>query len=353
MKSDLTNMSNTEISKLLKPIAMEKTYLEIMGVSKRETIIANLLAFYFNPKKKHGFGDLFLRSFLETKCYALDNIQELPLSAEVSEISKTLDSASTRVHLEQTADKNKRIDIVIETDKLIIAIEFKINHLLNNPLSNYKKHIETTYPGKEKCYIVLTPYWKKPTAEYTLYAGAFKQMVLSHFFSNVKKNLTEQAPDLSNPYFLYLIDFIKTIENRKNNEENRKLIIEGKIHEINPLVLQKEAKEWYNLLEGFKKNIENKLKKLSKLTGGEIQGKEAFNRFVQKENYDQSSGVLKIRLSLNGWKIELWKSKDDNTGKIVAPATDFISFSTSATTMAEKVFEFEKEYELSVGRYKK
>lgn len=347
MKPDTANLLDVKIKKLPKPTVRDKTYLEIMGASKRETIIANLLAFYFDPKEKHGFGDLFLRSFLKTKCYELDKNKEWKSLAEISEITKKLDTASTKVHLEQTADKSKRIDIVIETEQLIIAIEFKINHLLDNPLSNYRKYIEDTYPGKKKCYIVLTPYWKKPTAKYTSYASEFKQMILSHLISNVKKNLTEHTLALSNPYFLYLIDFIKTIENRRNNEENRKLILKHAIHEIDPLLLQKEAKEWYDLLDDFKKEIENKLNKLRKLTGGKIQGKNAFNRFVQKEGYDQSSRVLKIRLSLHGWQIELWTSKDDSVGKIVMPATGCFSYSTSPTTLAEKVSEFEKEHKLT------
>jgi CRISPR/Cas system CSM-associated protein Csm2 small subunit len=186
--------------------------------------------------------------------------------------------------------------------------------------------------------------WKKPTAEYTPYASIFKQMVLSHFISSVKKNLSTQSIDLANPHAIHLKDFINTIENRKKEEKNRQLILKHQIHKADPLLLAREAREWEVVLNKFKEDLEKKINQLRKIIGGEIHETDAFNRFVQLESLSQPPMVLKIRLCLNGWTIERWQNKQEGKGKIVSPETGYFNYSTNSNSIAQKVFEFKNAH---------
>ena len=49
-----------------------KTFMEILKVNQREVPFANVLAYFFRPNEKHGLGDLFIQSLLNTNCQELD-----------------------------------------------------------------------------------------------------------------------------------------------------------------------------------------------------------------------------------------------------------------------------------------
>jgi len=215
-------MNEIELIKNL-PI-LEKTrwsFLETIGVAHRETIIANLLGYYFEPNGKHGLNDTFIKALLQTVPKQLTKNKNGEIRTEINELSKK-GFAWANIILEDSTDENKRIDIVIETEELVIAIEFKINHSLNNPLNEYVRHIEDNninpnYKSKLKYYIVLTPQWKHPEGK-AIGNEKFVQIMLSHFIERVEDIIKEEDlfKDIDNfqQYILYK-DFINTIENRK------------------------------------------------------------------------------------------------------------------------------------------
>ena len=49
-----------------------KTFMEILKVNQREVPFANVLAYFFRPNEKHGLGDFFIQSLLNTNCQELD-----------------------------------------------------------------------------------------------------------------------------------------------------------------------------------------------------------------------------------------------------------------------------------------
>ena len=121
--------------KNIKPIETpDVTFLDIARYPKYENVISNILAFLFDDKI-HGFNDLWIRSLLNCYC-------------KVSNINLDIDSIAVNyVDREVSTEDNKRIDLVIETDKYLIIIENKVYASPYNPFSSYhkfaKKYIET------------------------------------------------------------------------------------------------------------------------------------------------------------------------------------------------------------------
>ena len=316
-----------EIEELLRKLPETKkkewSYLETIGVSHRETIMANLLAFYFDPSEKHGLGDVFIKALLQTKTQDLDANKKCEIPSRVAEIAaKGFNWA--KVIVEDSTDDRKRIDILIETEELVIAIEFKINHNLDNPLSSYVSRVKGQYPGKVEYYIVLTPSWKEPMGD-AKGNKDFKQMMLSHFIEKVEHLVQAQGKfkKLDEPYqfesldeaqqsMLYT-DFIYTIENRKI-----RITMMDKYSEKvkSDETLLKEIESAFEEFNDLKKYIEVKVDGLLKLLE-----KNPGNKFsIMGGSKDKIESVLyctkgdkqiKIRLTLKGWSVELWGKKDD------------------------------------------
>ena len=80
-------------------------------------------------------------------------------------MSITFVKVKVEVKTSNVKESNKRIDILIETNLFVIAIEFKINHELNNPLQVYKDFVEKEFSSKKRIYTVLTPDRKAPKNE--------------------------------------------------------------------------------------------------------------------------------------------------------------------------------------------
>ncbi|NJB84197.1 PD-(D/E)XK nuclease family protein [Wenyingzhuangia aestuarii] len=283
----------TLIESLKKLPELQKTYLEILEVHDKEVPIANLLAFFFRNKEVHGLGDLFIKSLLKTKIYELD-IKKYPYSTDTlisqgnteKEQQLMFNSISnvkveTEVKTSKDKDNNKRIDILIDTDKFVICIEFKINHKLNNPLETYKHHIAKTYKDSDKqiFYIVLTPSKKvayvSNTESYLEKNKIFKQMIIGHFIKNIQNELPSNFKESES--FKYYNDFIQTIQNREIRYK-RSLLLER----INSFLIKNRIKSKYH--------NENK--------GGFIQ--------IDKINYS-----LKIRIKNKEFQFETWIKKKE------------------------------------------
>jgi hypothetical protein len=271
----------------------EKTYLEILEVHDKEVPMANLLAFFFRNNKMHGLGDLFIKALLNTNFYELDIKKHRDSTDSIISIGNSeenqkliLDSISdvkvkTEVKTDKAKDKDKRIDILIDTAKFIICIEFKINHILNNPLDTYREHINESYKdsGKQIFYIVLTPSKKEADVpdikNYLEKNSIFKQVIISHFIKNVQRELPSKFD--KNVSFKFYKDFVQTIKNREIRYK-RFLLLDQ---------LQKALKE---------KGVAGKYYSNNK--GGFIQ-------------IDKNDCTLKIRIENKNIQIESWPLKKE------------------------------------------
>jgi len=252
-----------ELKELPEP---RKTLMEIMKAHKSEVHMANILAYLFKSEEKHGLGKTFIEALLESNSYSfkttsqdkdktesnkekaliknalnLTSGDELKsfVKSESKEVKDFVNGLS-RVHVkaEDTTDntnqKKKRIDLLLETKECIICIEFKINHVLNNPLDVYQEQIKKMEEDYQKkgnkprdiFFIVLTSQKKTPEDNVQEFIDTrqghesrnfFRQVILSHLIKNVVKKIPNEyfIEQYSNPDAQYLTDLIQTIQNRE------------------------------------------------------------------------------------------------------------------------------------------
>lgn len=182
-----------------KPIILP-TYMEIAGQPHFENVASNILGFFFNTSECHLFKHLAIRSLLES-------------------ISKTefleFEFKSRNVFREYRATDNKRIDIVIEFEDLVVVIENKIYHWLANDLNLYESSIKRNkdFTDKKLVFIVLSL-----NEESIPEKSPFVNVTYRKFFDCLKPNIGEFFVNANNQYVTFLLDFIKTIENLKQME---------------------------------------------------------------------------------------------------------------------------------------
>ena len=126
MKYDDLNILLDEASKLYDKIPIkEKTFMDISGYPHYENVSSNILAFYFNTQEEHNFKNLLTNSLikvLQNKGIAIDLID---------------DDCVVEVFREYTTIKKNRIDIVLQSNDLVIGIENKLDSSVYNDLIDY------------------------------------------------------------------------------------------------------------------------------------------------------------------------------------------------------------------------
>lgn len=179
-----------DFGKIANPEAKEPTFLEISGYPHYENVISNILAFFLRPDEAHGLGFLFIHALLSTN------------DSELEDLSNVV------VERETITDRGNRIDIVIDSDSQIIAIENKIFGCPNNPFSDYKDYIQNR--GKNTCrtyYLSLLP----PPPEIQLFD--FVPITYKSFVSQIRNNLGQYALNANTKYLTFALEFLKSLEN--------------------------------------------------------------------------------------------------------------------------------------------
>lgn len=329
-------MDELELLKSLPTVKeREWSFLETIGASQRETILANLLAYYFDPnkEKEHGLGDTFIKALLKTVPKNLENTNPAKIPKEIfSLVNEGI--AWAKIHIEDVTEKNNRIDIVIETEKLMIAIEFKINHHLNNPLDDYVDRI-LEYNRDINYYIVLTPYWKIPEGK-AKGNKEFVQVILKDFIENVEL-IKNQIPSGTQEQEVFYNDFIKTIKNRglKMNMINEyKEFAEAN----NNMILLDDV---FANLNTIKEHIEGKANNLLNQLNQEYHNR--FTILPNSKNRLESVIVtklkneqeLKIRFTLKERTVELWGNDENNKFGKLEPEHKKEDFPNSDLTFME------------------
>lgn len=181
------------------------TFMDIcqLGGDRFEERCSQILKFYLNPNGEHKLKSLLLTSLLEVM--------------KISDIH--FSPSCTKVITEEMTADGKYIDITIISDSMVIAIENKIGASLYNPLESYVRHIKNTYPDKEnKWFVVLSVKRITDNAELQkMRDSGYVYINYQTFFDAVKRNLGLYALDADQSYLTFLLDFIRTIENRYFN----------------------------------------------------------------------------------------------------------------------------------------
>lgn len=180
----------------------ERSYLDLCHYpgERFEEICSRILEFYFQPNNKHGFRNLWFRSL----CQLIDCNCEDALEMKTRTEEFTFGAE----------DKNKRIDIILETPSLVVAIENKIGADLYNRLDIYKEHIEKTYPKHIHKLVVLTAHSFSGLEKAKACQNGFVVIQYDQLFKTVKSLIGQYLARGEQKHLVFMMDFIKTVENR-------------------------------------------------------------------------------------------------------------------------------------------
>ncbi len=173
------------------------TFLEIAKCPNLENVWSNILAFYCNPNNEHNLHDLILNSIFET--------------AGIEFVIKNTNTI--RVRTEYPTESGNRIDIVVFADNFILGIENKVDAALYNDLDDYSRTIEelTQTQNISAHKIVLS---KNKTSV----THGFINIIYSDLIRVVKKNIGDFSTFSDTKYLIFLLDFLKNIENNINSQ---------------------------------------------------------------------------------------------------------------------------------------
>ena len=148
-----------EIDKLLLPI----NSLEITGMGSQEIKHSNILAWIFDDNQ-HRLGYQVLEKFLRNITKIQHNLRNNVNEDNLKELRHYVYFPKTSRNITVKREW-KNIDLLIEDEanKVVIAVENKIDSELSNQLSRYEKIVTEQFPGEagedcwESYFIFLTP----------------------------------------------------------------------------------------------------------------------------------------------------------------------------------------------------
>ncbi len=172
------------------------TIMELSGYPHWETVCSNLLAFFFDPSSPHGLETLCLDALLDAA--GLDGKRQ-PLS-------------NVAIEREAGTNAGNKLDLLVTSDSHVIAVENKIFAPLANPLADYAA-LAAVKANKEQHTVVKILLALRPPP--TDPGHGFIRVSYEHFFRVLRGRLGQQNECADAQYYLYLKDFITTIENLK------------------------------------------------------------------------------------------------------------------------------------------
>ncbi|MDR3431032.1 MAG: PD-(D/E)XK nuclease family protein [Rouxiella aceris] len=125
----------------------EKGEANIFSLGARghyENPVSDLLAFFIDPDAQHGLNTLVLEALLECLSAPVDASLLSPPAREVM------------------TQEGTRIDLLLESEEWVMALENKIWHQQNNPFTDYSGYLEQKYPDKKSLLLVLSPEGQAP-----------------------------------------------------------------------------------------------------------------------------------------------------------------------------------------------
>lgn len=203
---------------------LETNYFEVTGYSHYENIASNVLQFFLLPTNNHGLEDLMLRSLLEIadQEFLIGGFNNVTVDREV------------------TTSEYNRIDLVIETDEYIIAIENKIRHSLNNDLSDYEKHIENINEknenSKKLLFLVLTPKEiKSKNEKESIQNSKFVNITYENLIAKIKLNYTKYLFSANTKFLIFFNEFLTSLEKQMGTNMKDKQLSEFFLNNVDSL----------------------------------------------------------------------------------------------------------------------
>lgn len=172
------------------------TIMELSGYPHWETVCSNLLAFFFDPSSPHGLESACLDALLDAA--GLDGKRQ-PLSNVV-------------IEREAGTNAGNKLDLLVTSDSHVIAVENKIFAPLVNPLADYAALAAGEASKGKRTVVKILLALFPPSADP---GHGFIRVSYDCFFRALRGRLGPQSECADARYFLYLNDFITTVENLK------------------------------------------------------------------------------------------------------------------------------------------
>lgn len=196
-----TILENFKQKRFLDVNKKEVTFYDVAGFPHFENVMSNVLKFFFDTNEEHGFGDIWLRSLLEVyneKSGANINISDL----DTQDIQR-----------EYSNGNDKRIDLLIRSNSLIVVIENKIYvDASYNPLKKYNESAENYAKEsnmREPIYVrIILSVFSQDRND-----NGFINITYKELFSKLDPNIS--LMDNDNKWMVFAKDFIVNIKNRK------------------------------------------------------------------------------------------------------------------------------------------
>ncbi|SFV69974.1 hypothetical protein MNB_SV-13-1311 [hydrothermal vent metagenome] len=264
-----------------------QTIFDVAGYPHYENVASNILAFFLNPNNEHGLDMLVLSSLLSL--------------VDINNTNQT----NVQVSREKQTLNNGRIDIVVETDSLIIGIENKIYAHLTNDFEDYSNSIKQWANGREVIKIILGIKKEQEPSE-------FKSITYDRLFTKVRERLGRYVTTSSQKWLLYFIDFMNTIEqlqggNMEFDENDKFFMKNGDL--VESLVVKRNE---------FLLKLNNRVEQL-KYKIGKVKNckKHCKKQWIYKDSCLVHEFVLSdhliifdLYISYRGWELQLFERDD-------------------------------------------
>lgn len=288
----------------------EKTFLELCHYpgERFEEICSRILEFFFQPNNKHGFRDLWFKALCHLlKCECDDAFDMKTQTEEFTNGSNY--------------ERGKKIDIILETPTLVIAIENKIGANLYNPLDVYKEHIDNTYTKLIKKCVVLTAHRLSYEEQEKAKENGFEILLYKQLFEKVRGLFGRYVSSCNQKYMSFMLDFMMTVENRMNFMEKTELydFFCNNQEEIREML--NSFNDWENNLREEQKDSLNQIKdSISKKTNNSwwiYQGWDLGVVFNDKTPYKigiesnfkptKNDPIGEFSIYITTWNLSCWK----------------------------------------------
>lgn|GEM_PF-915516 len=232
----------------------EKTFMEIAGYPHFENVCSNVLQFYLQPSNEHGFGSLLLDSLFALINEAVDG-KPKPKKEVV------IDSQNIDVQREVSTAKDNRIDLLIESDNFVLAIENKIRANAYNPFDDYTNHIESISNGREIYKVLLSLYPLKVAPKKI---DGFQPITYQLLFERVIANIGSYLLTSRASHTIFFRDFIQTIQNLQeaNSMDQQRLTF---FHDN-----QQDLGILFGEMDALRKDMRRKLTKLTSIIADDL-----------------------------------------------------------------------------------
>jgi PD-(D/E)XK nuclease superfamily len=279
------------------PKSERRTIMQLSGYPHWENVASNILEFYFSPEGEHGFGSIPLDSLV---LLAYPTFQ-IPRWTEVE------------VTREPATAGRKRMDLLIETDAVLVGIENKVSQWVYNPLREYMKFLTSESNGRKVLPILLTLHEVPGTTD----LADFKVVTYDRFFEAVLQRIPERLRFVDSQYLAHFVDFARTILSLERGTEMDRHVFEFIRHregDINALLED---------LKVLRDEMVRKVRELGTIMEvGMLQGPYNISQRPYTERYRlrevlvhdvavEDGLVLAVDTALypSGWRIELFARK--------------------------------------------